>query len=588
MRALSGALSLGAIVAALTVLAVLVAITLLAAFTAIAHVGAFDAELRSATERTLLYAFSTAALQVAIALVVAMACLPRWPVNGAVLTILLLPYFIPSTLVHAGFQLLFLPEGAGALVFEAAGVPRQFWFQDDGRFVRLLMASIWQFWPFAFLLAMARLLSVQPAEARALTLAARTPTQGIVIIGLRHLLLVGAALFAARLMFMASKFDLPYLASNEGTHERNLLTVEIWRGLSRFGARDPDLPIRAASAPTLVLLAFAALTAIAIAGATFLHRRARMRAAPEAAAAVAGPLLDLVQRPLGLVALIAGAAFVLAPLLALAGASVSADTAIQRGWQPDDVWSSFTPDHFAAIAEVFIADSADNWLAAFGRTMLLSSSVAFVAAALATIAGAWLAVHARSLGLATQLLAVAAFGIPTMIWIFVLAWSDAGLSAWLPTGMCTSSEGRTSLVQGCGSQLMWGLHLVFTTSIAVYMATAFWARSTSPTELRALLLQGIDARKPTHLLVAMLLARRQYAGNVFWSVFPIVFAVSWSDISFSRFFADSGTRLFVDLAAMRLGLESPGGTTFGQMGVAALLAFVIALVMARLVRAGLR
>lgn len=587
--ALQAGLSLAAMGAASLALAALLVITLLSAATAFISVDTFSRDLLGSAGRTLIYAVLTASLQVAIAIAAALYCMTRWPLNGVALTLLLVPYFLPSTLVHAAFKLIFLPDGIVASTLAHWNVVETpFWFTDDGRFVRLVLASIWQFWPFAFLLAMARLLAVPPSEARAVALAAKTPAQTIGIIALRHLIVVTFAIFLARLMFMAAKFDLPYLSSSEsGSHANNLLTVEILRALAS-GLGNMDISVREASGPTFFLIIFAIAAALAVVAARLMRRGLALRVAPEAGAHWLARLPDLTVKALSIIAPFLVGVFVLLPLAGLLLTAFTTDNALRDGWQPLDTINNFTFEHF--LQAFGSGGSANgNWMSAFGRTMILSGSVAAASALLATVAGAWLAMQARSTAALTQLLAVVAFGIPTTIWAFAFTVFDAQILAFLPQGVCIGPNREPSFVSGCGEIIVPALHLIFTSAIAIYMALAFWTRSTHYAGLRLLLIEGVDARKPQQLLRALWLSSRQQARNVFYAVFPVVFAVSWSDITFSRYFImDDGQRLFTDLASSELLNDAPAGTMFGQMGVAALLAFAIAAFMASLVRRSLK
>jgi ABC-type sugar transport system permease subunit len=547
------------------------------------------ADLQDETFRTLVYALLTAAVQVVLAIGVAMYCLARWPIRPVYLLLMLTPYFIPSAFVHGTFSLLFLPDGLFTEIFRLLGIESPQWATPFGRFVRLVVASIWQFWPFAFLLALARLLAVPLQESRSVALAARNPTETLGVIALRNLLAVVLAVLVARFLFMSAKFELPFLMSEEQADvNHNLLTVEMFRGFRVLPTPDdPTRPARAAAPAAAILISISLLTLL------FAGLARATRVLSRGAAESVGWWFDRLNlamrilRPLSLVLL---AAFVLVPMLALVFAAFTPDTALADGWNPGDITQGFTLAHFRGSYEEFAEARDTSWYHAFLRTLLLSSVVSALAAAMGGIAGAMLSMRAAWMNTLARVFSVLAFGVPTTLWIFALAWINPAAANWLPPGMCPDDTGKPSLIRGahCQIAVLWGMHLVVASSIALYLSLAFWRRAIIHEGFRQLRLYGIDASRPGQLLRALWLVRRRQLLGVFCAVFPIVFAVSWSDIGFSRYLAPDGQKLFVDAVAAGISASSADGTRFGQMAVAALLALAIATLMGMVVKRGLR
>jgi ABC-type sugar transport system permease subunit len=596
-RALFAGISWAAVAMAVLMMAITVAVIVLSCAAILPYLaggsGAAGAQftgLEDETARTLTYATLTALAQILLAIGVAMYCLAHWPIKPVYLILMLTPYFVPSAFVHGTFSLLFLPDGFGTGIFSVAGVESHDWTTPAGRFARLVVASIWQFWPFAFLIAMARLLAVTPQESRSVALAARSSSETLGVIALRNLLAVVLAVFIARFLFMTAKFELPYLMSEEQadvTH--NLLTVEVFRGLFKTFAtpEDPRLPARVA-APAAAILMFCTLATLLVALISLGFRR--IRRVPESVARLAFGWLKSSAVVLTPVSAILLTLFVIVPLIVLALSAFTPDSALTNGWSPRDSASGFTLQHFGDAYRDFQVGSSTSWYHAFLRTLMLSSAVAALAAVMGAVAGALLSVRVRWIGNFARAFSILAFGVPTTIWIFALAWANPSLSQLLPAGACVADTGEPSLIRGaeCQVAVLWAMHLVVASSIALYLSLAFWRRTTSYEGFRLLKMYGVDAARPGQMLRALWLVRRRQLVGVFCAVFPIVFAVSWSDIAFSRYLAPDGQKLFVDAVAAGIAASSTDGTRFGQMAVAALLALFVATAMGMVVRRGLR
>jgi len=120
------------------------------------------------------------------------------------------------------------------------GVPPEFWLYEHPM-AAAVVASIWQFFPFAFLLSYLALRAIPPATLRSAQLDGAPflrMTRDIVIARIWPVL---AAVFALRLVFMLVKFDTPFVFTETIESDSDVATIELWRAID--GSTSPELPL---------------------------------------------------------------------------------------------------------------------------------------------------------------------------------------------------------------------------------------------------------------------------------------------------------------------------------------------------------
>lgn len=190
--------------------------------------------------RTLYYATASSVLQVLLGLMAALSV--HWASRGwlkpVFVTILLAPYATPSALIGMVYRFLFGMNGDVPRLFER-------WFDTLPETWYVLhpvtasvAASVWQFFPFSFLLLYVALAGTPTAQLKSARLDGAPFWVLTWRIVLRRILPVLLAVFVLRFIFMLVKFDTPYIFTEAGlASPADVATVEIYaafRGSTTF------------------------------------------------------------------------------------------------------------------------------------------------------------------------------------------------------------------------------------------------------------------------------------------------------------------------------------------------------------------
>jgi len=159
----------------------------------------------------------------------------------ALITVFLLPYAIPATVIGLVMRFALGPQSAWAeMMSRLAGIPPDFWLYRHP-FEAAIFASIWQFFPFAFLLSYLALRTVPPILLRTAQLDGAPFLRMTYEIILVRIWPVLAAIFALRLVFMLVKFDTPFIFTEQIDSSKDVATIEVWRAIQ--GSPSPELSI---------------------------------------------------------------------------------------------------------------------------------------------------------------------------------------------------------------------------------------------------------------------------------------------------------------------------------------------------------
>ncbi|GGN62913.1 hypothetical protein GCM10011349_47040 [Novosphingobium indicum] len=159
----------------------------------------------------------------------------------ALITVFLIPYAIPASVIGLAFRFAIGPQSAWAqFTSPLLGVPPNFWLYQHA-FEAAVLASTWQFFPFAFLLSYLGLRTTPRAVLQAAQMDGAPFTRTTLMVVLARILPVIMAIFALRLAFMLVKFDTPFVFTEMIASGDDVATIELWRTIA--GSTSPELNI---------------------------------------------------------------------------------------------------------------------------------------------------------------------------------------------------------------------------------------------------------------------------------------------------------------------------------------------------------
>jgi len=194
--------------------------------------------------RTIAYALITAMGQVLIGLLAALTVLwlaKRRLSQLVLIVVFLLPYAIPATVIGLVFRFGLGSESMWAQYASPFfGVAPTYWLYDH-TFEAAILASIWQFFPFAFLLSFLALRSIPTQTLRAAQIDGAPFHHILAAIVLPRIWPVLAAILSLRFIFMMVKFDTPYVFTETIQSAHDVATIELWRAIA--GSTSPELSL---------------------------------------------------------------------------------------------------------------------------------------------------------------------------------------------------------------------------------------------------------------------------------------------------------------------------------------------------------
>lgn len=194
--------------------------------------------------RSLIYALVTSSGQVLVGLLAAFTVL--WLARSrasqlAMITVYLIPYAIPASVIALAVRFALGAQSAWAdIVSPIVGVEPGFWLYQN-TFTIAVLVSIWQFFPFAFLLSFLALRTIPSETLRAAQLDGAPFMAMVRDIVLRRIWSVLMAIFGLRLVFMLVKFDTPFVFTEKIASVHDVATIELWRAIG--GSTSPELTV---------------------------------------------------------------------------------------------------------------------------------------------------------------------------------------------------------------------------------------------------------------------------------------------------------------------------------------------------------
>jgi ABC-type sugar transport system permease subunit len=194
--------------------------------------------------RTFVFTLVSATFQVAIGLLAALTILwvARSQLSRLLLTtIFLVPYAIPASIVGLAFRFGLGPQSAWAIAMSNHfGIAPDYWLFENAMFVATVV-SIWQFFPFSFLICYLTLLSIPESMLRSARIDGAGFIRILVDIALARIWPVLLAVFLLRIVFMMVKFDTLFIFTEAILSDSDVATIELARAIS--GSTSPELNV---------------------------------------------------------------------------------------------------------------------------------------------------------------------------------------------------------------------------------------------------------------------------------------------------------------------------------------------------------
>lgn len=207
---------------------------------------------------TAAYTVSTVVLQLVVGLLGAVALRRVRRIAPVILSLVLLPYVLPTALVALVWRWMLDPSiGIVNAWGSAVGlVSHDFvWFGKDHIFLTVTLVGVWQFFPFVLLLLYAKLISIPHIRYEAAAVDGYSPLQAFFKVTLPELFAVLSAVLLLRGLFMATKFDAVWLLGGREATGRWIETLPILTYRTTFEAQQAGKGSTIAVALLLILLA---------------------------------------------------------------------------------------------------------------------------------------------------------------------------------------------------------------------------------------------------------------------------------------------------------------------------------------------
>ena len=191
---------------------------------------AFDFLLITNAEKAFVHGVSYAVVTVALQLVVGVgAALALWlgkRGTNALATLFMLPYFVPTISVVLILTLFFDPR-SGFFTMLGMSIDTSVLFTSNGIFALVVIASVWQFFPFIFLAVYSKLRTIPSSQVEAITLDGAGLWHIFKYVAWPHLIYVIQAVLILRLLWMFTKFDTVYLIAGNSLLRDQVETVPV-------------------------------------------------------------------------------------------------------------------------------------------------------------------------------------------------------------------------------------------------------------------------------------------------------------------------------------------------------------------------
>jgi len=229
----------------------------------------YDAQFLTSVAKTVVYAFSSSAVQLALGLAVALLFRKLLKKNRILVSLLLLPLITPPVMVGVAWKLILAPAGGllnGTLIkWGLLAQPISFLGDPTLGWISIFVADLWQWTPFVAILSFAALASLPEGVEEAAVMDGTTPWQRFRLITLPLIAAPLASIYLIKLIFSFKLFDLVYTLTYGGPGFATTTT-----GFSIYRLAMQQFEVGQAAAQTLI---FATLIGLLTLPVVRLHRR---------------------------------------------------------------------------------------------------------------------------------------------------------------------------------------------------------------------------------------------------------------------------------------------------------------------------
>jgi multiple sugar transport system permease protein len=215
-----------------------------------------DEEFWRSLKLGLIYSLTTIALQLVLGVAAALLLNEAFAGRGLVRAVAIFPYVIPTVVAVIVWK--WLLNSQFGLVNHLLGVPVS-WMGRDWIMVSLIIVSVWQFFPFVLLAALARLQTIPTELYDAAKVDGANAFYRFWHVTLPQLASVLFVVILLRSIWMFTKFDTPWLMIQGGGAETYIRTLPIYTYLRTFGYYEAGRGSAMAVLMFLMLVAAAAL-----------------------------------------------------------------------------------------------------------------------------------------------------------------------------------------------------------------------------------------------------------------------------------------------------------------------------------------
>jgi multiple sugar transport system permease protein len=188
-----------------------------------------DPEFYASLWTSVVFAFVTVAAQTIFGVVAATSVhLVRPGKLSALLTILYFcPYAVPVSACARAWEFLMRENGFYAWVGSWVGIPPTWWY-SKGMFLVLVIASIWQFFPFVFLTTLAQMRRISPHLYKSAQVDGASRMEQVLHVTFPAVKTTLVSVVVLRLAFMFTKFDLPWLLGGNSAEHRSVGVLPVY------------------------------------------------------------------------------------------------------------------------------------------------------------------------------------------------------------------------------------------------------------------------------------------------------------------------------------------------------------------------
>lgn len=229
----------------------------------------YDAQFLTSVAKTVVYAFSSSGVQLALGLAVALLFRNLLKKNRILVSLLLLPLITPPVMVGVAWKLILAPAGGllnGTLInWGLLAQPISFLGDPTLGWASIFIADLWQWTPFVAILSFAGLASLPEGVEEAAVMDGTTSWQRFWFITLPLIAAPLASIYLIKLIFSFKLFDLVYTLTYGGPGFATTTT-----GFSIYRLAMQQFEVGQAAAQTLIFATLIGLLTIPV---VRLHRR---------------------------------------------------------------------------------------------------------------------------------------------------------------------------------------------------------------------------------------------------------------------------------------------------------------------------